>query len=151
MFIQGALANVDSAVTTEEFLAYLSEQIPDGLYFKFQPPPGSSVAAAIDWRAILRDAAAIATISMALWGAYQNFIEPLHQKDPTSSAAIFIQIKNDKGESDQFMIGRDIKNKEILIHRFEESSKRLYPYKKGKEPTEEVEEIKRSGYWIQIK
>jgi hypothetical protein len=151
MFIQGALANVNSAVTTEEFLAFLSEQVPDGSYFKLQPPPGSIMAASIDWQVFLRDAAAIATISTALWGAYEKFIEPLHQEDPKSSAAIFIQIKNDKGESDQFMIGTEIKNKEILIHRFEESSKRLYPNKKGNEPAEEIEEIKRSGYWIQIK
>jgi hypothetical protein len=151
MFIQGALANVDSDVTTEEFLMYLAEQVPDALYFKLQPPPGSIMGAAIDWRMLLRDAAAIATISTALWGAYEKFISPLHHQDPQSPAAIFIQIKNDKGESDQFMIGKDIKDKEILIHRFEESSKKLYPDKKGNEPTAEIEEIKRSGYWIQIK
>ncbi|WP_287880935.1 hypothetical protein [Aquitalea sp.] len=150
MFIQGALANINREVSTDDLLRFLSVEVPQGIFFKFQPPPGTTVAAAIDWRALLYDAAAVATIATALWSAYDKFVKPIHEKDPSSSAAIFIQMKNDAGESDQFMIGGDIRDKEVLIQRFQESTARLKLNSSESVPGEELEEIKRSGYWVKI-
>lgn len=151
MFIQGALANVNREVSTDDLLRFLSDEVPEGIFFKFQPPPGRIVAAAIDWRALLYDAVAIATIATALWGAYDKFIKPIHEMDHGSNSAIFIQMKNKAGESDQFMIGGDIKDKEILIQRFQDSARRLKLDSSKNVPIEELEEIKHSGYWIRIK
>jgi hypothetical protein len=123
MFIQGTLANVNQEVSTDNLLRFLADEVPKGAFFKFQPPPGRTVAAAIDWRALLYDAAAIATIANALWGAYDKFIKPIHEVDHSSSSAIFVQMKNDAGESDQFMISGNIKDKEVFIQRFQDSAR----------------------------
>lgn len=151
MFIQVALANVSREVSTDDLLRFLANEVPKGAFFKFQPPPGGIAAATFDFRAILYDTAAIATIATALWGVYDKFIRPIHDKAHGSNSAIVIQMKNEVGESDQFIIGGDIKDKEILIKRFQDSAKRLNLDSPKNVPREELEEIQSSGYWIKIK
>ncbi|KAB0663500.1 hypothetical protein F6V25_16575 [Oryzomonas japonica] len=151
MFIQGALANVGREITTDELLRYLSSNIPESEFFKLQPPPGTMMAAAIDWRCLLYDAAAIATIGQVLWGAYVEFVKPIHDKNQNSDAAIFIQIKNEHGQSDQFMIGKEFKDREIFIQKFNSSVKRLNLESPKSMPSQEIDEIKHSGYWVHIK
>lgn len=151
MLIQGALVDVDKEVSTDDLLRFLSKNVPEGIFYKLQPPPGRITAAAIDWRAVLQNMANVATIATVLWGAYTQFIKPIHEKDPNSNPAIFIYMKNEAGESDQFMIGGDIKDKEILVQRFLESTRQLKLDSPENFPREELEELKHSGYWVQIK
>ncbi|KAF0216541.1 MAG: hypothetical protein FD174_3635 [Geobacteraceae bacterium] len=147
MFIQGALTNIHKSVSTDEFLRFLAAHVP-GNYFMVQPPPGINMTAAIDWRVVLQDVTDITPFASALWSGYETFITPLHNKDSKSSAGIFVQMKNEKGEFDQFMIGKDILDKEALNHRMEESTKILCLKNKAGVLQEALEETKRSGYWI---
>lgn len=150
MFIQGALAHVNGTVSTGEFLRFLSAHVPTGHYFMVQPPPGIVMTAAIDWRVVLQDAAAVASFASALWSGYESYIKPLQDKDSKSNAGIFIQLKNGKGEFDQFMIDKDTKDREALIQRMEESAKILCPKNIAGALQQAIEETKKTDYWVMI-
>ncbi len=150
MIIQGALANVHGSVSTDVFLRFLAEKVPNGHYFMVQPPPGIAMTAAIDWRIVLDDAAAIAALAMALWSGYESFMQHLQGQDPLSSAGIVVQMKNEKGEFDQFIIGKEIREKEVLMHRMKESTRTLSSKNIVGALHREIEETERSGYWEKI-
>jgi len=149
MLIQGALVHAKE-VSTDEFLEFMARNIPEGDFFKFQPPHGIILNEVFDWRAILENAAAIATLAPVLWCAYDRFIRPIKKNNQKSDAAIFVQLKNEYGTSDQFMIGKDVKDKEILIHRIHE----LQIKDQKNSPDQEIPEIttiKRSEYWVKVR
>jgi hypothetical protein len=137
-------------VGTGDFLRFLAERAPACHYFMVEPPPGISMTAAIDWRVILPGASAVSALAVALWGGYEAFIMPLHAMNAQSSAGIVVQIKNELGAHDQFLIGRDITDKEALLHRVKESTRVLFPSKHVREPALEIEETKSSAYWVEI-
>jgi len=151
MIIQGSFANVSGNITTDDLLKYFVENIPNIEFYKLQPLEGAFVNAAIDWKGVLHDTAAIATIASVIWGAYITFIKPEHDKDPKSSSGIYIQIKNQNNDFDQFMIGQEFKEREIFIKKFEESAKKLQLDSTTSDTKKEIEEIKKSEYWIKIK
>jgi hypothetical protein len=151
MFIQGALANVSQAVDLDEFLLFLAEELPDGSFFKFQPEPGRIYKAAIEWRAIIADTAAVITIANGLWQAYDRFVKPINQNKSSSGAAIFVMLKSDSGEFEQFMIGSEIKDKSTFVASFQESVAKLNIDLASQVPGTELEEILYSGDWIQVK
>jgi hypothetical protein len=150
IFIQGALTNVNRSVTTAEFLRFLAGRAPACHYFMVEPPPGISMAAAIDWRVILPGPSAVSVLATALWGGYEAFIKPLHAQDIHLSAGIVVQIKNELGAHDQFLVGRDITDREAFFHRVKESARILFPKKLAREPALEIEATKSSGYWVEI-
>ena len=141
---------MNRSVGTGDFLRFLAERAPACHYFMVEPPPGISMAAAIDWRVILPGHSAVSALTTALWGGYETFIKPLHAKDSQSSSGIIVQIKNELGAHDQFLVGRDITDKEALLHRVKESTRILFPTKHAREPDLEIEETKSSGYWVEI-
>lgn len=151
MLLQGAIANASQEVNTDEFLAFLADELPQAAFFKFQPPPGKILAAAIDWRAVIMDTASIITIANGLWQAYDRFVKPIHESNPSSNAAIFVMITNESGEQAQFMIGGDVKDKDIFISSFEASANRLNLAPKTEAPDQVMQDIQLSGYWIRIR
>jgi hypothetical protein len=151
MLLQGAIANASQEVNIDEFLAFLADELPQAAFFKFQPPPGKIYASAIDWRAVIMDAAAIITIANGLWQAYDRFVKPIHERDPSSNAAIFVEIKNYSGDHARFMIGGDVKDKDMFISRFEASANWLNLAPKTEAPNQEIQDIQFSGNWIHIK
>jgi hypothetical protein len=151
MLLQGAIANASQEVNIDEFLAFLADELPQAAFFKFQPPPGKIYASAIDWRAVIVDAAAIITIANGLWQAYDRFVKPIHDRDPSSNAAIFVEIKNYSGDHARFMIGGDVKDKDIFISSFEASANRLNLAPKAEAPNQEIQDIQFSGNWIHVK
>ena len=151
MLMQGAIANASQEVNTDEFLAFLADELPQADFFKFQPPPDKIYASAIDWRAVIMDAAATITIANGLWQAYDRFVKPIHERDPSSNAAIFVEIKNYSGDHARFMIGGDVKDKDIFISSFEASANRLNLAPKTEAPNQETQDIQFSGNWIHVK
>jgi hypothetical protein len=151
MLLQGAIANASQEVNIDEFLAFLADELPQATFFKFQPPPGKVYASAIDWRAVIMDAAAIITIANGLWQAYDRFVKPIHERDPSSNAAIFVEISNYSGEHARFMIGGDVKDKDIFISSFETSANRLNLDPALEATSQEIQDIRLSGNWIHIK
>jgi hypothetical protein len=108
------------------------------------------MAAAINWRVIFPDHAAASSLALALWSGYESFIKPLHEGDANQSAALIVQIKNEQGAVDQFLVGKEITDKEVFLHRVRESARILFPKKHTREPALEIEETRSSGYWVEI-
>jgi hypothetical protein len=151
MLLQGAIANASQEVNIDEFLAFLADELPQAAFFKFQPSPGKIYASAIDWRAVIMDASAIITIANGLWQAYDRFVKPIHERDPSSNAAIFVEIKTYSGDHARFMIGGDVKDKDIFISSFKASANRLNLVPKTEAPNQEIEDIQFSGNWIHVR
>ncbi len=150
MIIQGALRHVNGAISTEEFVGLLAGQVPGGHCFMVHPPPGIAMTAAMDWRIVVEDISTIIAIAAALWNGYVELIEPLRQEQGTSSAGLFVQIRNAKGEFDQFQIGSDITDGEALVHRMKETARMLCPKNKAEAFRREMEDTAQSGYWEAI-
>ena len=150
ILIQGALTNVNRSVGTGDFLRFLAKQVPACHYFLVEPPSGISMTAAIDWRVIFPDHEAVSDLALALWSGYEAFIKPLHEHGANPSAGMFVQIKNEQGALDQFLVGKEITDKEVLLHRVKESARILFPKKNARGPQLEIEETRRSGYWVEI-
>ena len=108
------------------------------------------MAAAIDWRVILPDHAAASVLAQALWSGYEAFVTPLHKGGANPSAGLLVQIKNEQGALDQFLVGKEITEKEVLLHRVKESARILFPKKNTRGPHLEIEETRSSGYWVEI-
>lgn len=150
MIIQGALTQVNDAVSTEDFVGLLAGQVPDGHCFVVRPPPGIAMTAAMDWRIVVEDMTMIIAIATALWNGYAERVKPLQQEQGTSLAGLTVQIRNAKGEFDQFLIGRDITNGEALVHRMEETARILCPKNRAEAFRREMEDTAQSGYWEAI-
>jgi hypothetical protein len=150
MLIQGGFMHVEQSVTANEFLKFVADEAPTGFYFVAQPPPGIVMTAAIDWRVIVPDSAAIDALATALWSGYECIVKPLQNDSEGRSPLIFIQIKNHKGESDQFTIGRDIDKKDGFVHRVRESAAILSPKNKELALNRELELTTGSEYWQKV-
>lgn len=150
MIIQGALSRVNGAISTKEFLGFLAGQVPDGHCFIVQPPPGIAMTAAMDWRIVVEEMTTITALATAIWNGYTGRVLPLQKERGTSSAGLFVQIKNAKGEFDQFLIGRDITDGESLVYRMEETARILFSENKVEAFRREMEDTVKSGYWETI-
>jgi hypothetical protein len=149
MIVQGFLAGVNGSVTTETFLRFLAHRAPDGAYFLVPPPPGIEMAAVIDWRVVVQDAAAVAPLTAALWRGYESLVAPL-RKGAAPAAGITVQLRNDKGQFDQFVLGREITAEATLLQRVKESVRTLYPGKPVGLVPAELERTLDSGYWVRL-
>lgn len=144
LIISGALSNV-SGVTNEEFLRFLSKNLPEAQFYQLT---GVSKAA-LDWRIILHDVGAAASIAALLWTAYTSLIEPT-KPGPKSDAGIYIVIGDE--ESQRFWIGKDYKKKEVFIDTFTKEVKQITETKSGKQKIKrEIKETKETRFWIRIK
>ncbi len=150
MIIQGALTHVNGAISTEELMGLLAGQVPGGHCFMVHPPPGIAMTAAMDWRIVVEDISTIIAIATALWNGYVELIKPLRQERGISSAGLFVQIRNAKGEFDQFQIGRDITDGDALVHRMQETARILCPKNNKEAFLREMEDTSQSGYWEAI-
>ncbi len=151
MIIQGALTHVNGSVSTDEFVRFLAGQVSSGQCFMVEPPPGIVMTAAIDWRIVLQDITEIGTLATALWNGYAALVKPLHHERATSAAGIFVQMRNAKGEFDQFRIGGDITDNEALVSRMEETARILCPKDKAEAFRHEMEDTEQSGFWAEIR
>jgi hypothetical protein len=151
MLPQGAIANASQEISLDEFLAFLADELPEAVLFKFQPESGKVYASVPRWRAVLSDAAAVVTIANGLWQAYDRFIKPIHESNPLSKAAILVDIKTHSGEYTHFNIGGDVKDKNIFISSFEASINSLNLNSTSTGSSREIQDIEYSGNWIQIK
>ncbi len=145
MVIQGSLASVNGAVSTAAFLRFLADRVPDGHYFLVDPPPGITMTAAIDWRVVLPDAGGVAPLTTALWSGYETLVGRA-----APGAGILIQIKNTRGQYDQFVLGREITEEAVFVHRMKESVRLLYPGGNVGDPREEIARTADSGYWVNL-
>ena len=140
--------HVKDSVTADKFLKYLADEASIGHYFVAQPPPGIIMTAAIDWRIIISDTEAADALVTALWSGYEEMVKP-EGKD-SDSPQIFIQIKNFKGESDQFTMGKDVDKKDGFLHRMKESMSVLALKSKDSAVLQEIARTSDSDYWAQI-
>jgi len=150
MLIQGGFRHVNDAVMADNFVKFLADEAPNGQYFIAQPPPGIVMTAAIDWRVIVADPAAIDALATALWSGYESMVKPLRNDSMGRAPVIFIQIKNHKGESDQFIIGKDVDKKDGFVHRVRESAAVLSSRDKELALLREIETTTGSDYWQQV-
>jgi hypothetical protein len=148
MLIQGAFMHVDASVTADRFLRFLADEAPGGHYFVAQPPPGIIMTAAIDWRVIVPDLDAIDAVATALWSGYESLVKPL--QDDQKKPLIFIQIKNVRGECDQFTIGKDVDKRAGFVHRMRESAAILSSKNKESAVRQEIEKTTGSDYWLRV-
>jgi hypothetical protein len=150
MLIQGAFMHVHESVTAGQFLKFLADEAPAGHYYVAQPPPGIIMTAAIDWRVIVPDNDSLDALVIALWSGYESLVKPLPHDSKESDPLIFIQIKNAKGECDQFTIGKDVDKKDGFVHRMKESAAILSPKNKKSALKQEIEKTTGSDYWLKV-
>lgn len=150
MLIQGAFLHVDRSVTVDRFLRFLADEAPSGHYFMAQPPPGIVMTASIDWRVIAPDRASVAALATALWKGYDSLVKPLQKDDTGCCPLIFIQIKNLRGESDQFTLGKDFDKKDAFVHRMRETAAVLSSKNGELAVRQEIERTAGSDYWLQV-
>jgi len=150
MVVQGALAHVGDSVSSEQFLRFLAKRVPSGQYFIVEPPPGIIMTAAMDWRIVLPDAKAMQELIATLWESYETLILPLRGEDATAGAGMSIQIKNHKGEFDQFSLGRDITVQELFVQRMQETARTLAPRNAREAFDQEIRQTCDSGFWGQL-
>ena len=144
------MAHVTDSVSSERFLRFIAGEVPNSLFFVVEAPPGIAMTAAIDWRVVVPDAAAVAALAEALWKGYETFVQPLQSNKGTAGAGIRIQIKNEKGAFDQFMLGKDITEQALFCQRLEESAKILAPKDRKKAFLLELEQTRSSDYWEEL-
>lgn len=145
MFVQGGVTQAGKKVATADFVRFLAQRVPAGAFFVVDPPPGISMASAIDWRIVLDRASAMAEVGAALWSGYETFV----RGGAGTAAEMLVQVKNCRKEFDQFVIGREIADEKALLHRLKESARLLTP--KGEDAfAKEVAETEASGYWVRI-
>jgi hypothetical protein len=149
LIIQGALANTGGEVSSNDLLTFLKENTQDVEYYRFSPPPGSIVAVAFDWIAVLGVTASSIEIARALWAAYRKFIKPLKEKGRDSSF-LFVAVKNKDNEFVQFSIGQKDNNKEDFIMEFSDKIEKLRIDKDSNEIEIEKRELKLSERWKKV-
>lgn len=150
MLIQGAFRHVSPSVTPGLFLKTLSEEVPGGSYFVAQPPPGIIMTAAIDWRVVVPDGGPVEALAAALWSGYQSLAQPRRNDGSGRAPLIFIQIKNVRGGYDEFTIGKDVVDKDGLVHRVRESAAVLSSKDKEAAFRQQVEKTAESDYWLSV-
>lgn len=138
--------NVNASLSADRFLKHLADEAPGAHFFIAQPPPGIIMTAAIDWRVIVPDGDPVEGLARALWSGYESMVKPLGGDNPS----IFVQIKNVRGECDQFTIGKDVDKKDGLVHRVRESAAILCCKNRELAVKEEMERTTSSDYWVKI-
>ncbi|HEY6838615.1 MAG TPA: hypothetical protein VI389_07735 [Geobacteraceae bacterium] len=145
MLVQGGVTRRVKQMETAEFVRFVAQRAPASHYFVVDPPPGISMASAMEWRIVLAGASALAEVGAALWQAYETFV-----RGEGSAGELLVQVKNRKKAFDQFVVGREIGDEKALLHRLTESARLLAP-KGGEESVEEeLAETEDSGYWARV-
>jgi hypothetical protein len=150
MIIQGAFVNLSRELSSADFLAVVAAKTPNADCYLVDPPPGIKMTAAIDWRLVLRDPSAVASLSSTLWDAYESMISVLKRDDSETLPGVIIQIKNQRGASDQFVLGGDIIEKEVFFHRMKETVRTLAPKNNAEAVSQEIAETEESGFWEKL-
>ena len=149
MLIQGAFMHVKDSSIADQFLKFLAGAVPVGHFFVAQPPPGIIMTAAIDWRVIVPDSDAGDAFATALWSGYESLVSAQGKGDNGNCPQVFIQIKNLKGECDQFTLGKDIDDKDGYMHRVRESIA-ILSSRNSETVLQEIERTSTSDYWAQM-
>lgn len=124
LIINGALVNCGRTVKTDEFLSFVSSRLPNVKFYKFQTKQGSIAGSAFDWQA-MTNIASLITIGQVLWIAYNKFIKPILNKNPKSSADIYIHIRTKETNVEQFMLGKRFKDKKSFIIELKKVTKKV--------------------------
>lgn len=146
LIISGALVNQRDAAIHGKFLEYLKNNLKDVELYRIKIDGFGG--AALDWRIVIRDASAIATIlSLVL-----NFYSLSKSKESKSGVGIYIVLGSGHDRSSQFMIQGDIKNKEIIINQVVCEAQRITKSKSGQLDTDRlISETKKLKCWVKIK
>ena len=156
-----ALANIEHGGENNAVLEMLGDEVEGFHVFKFNPEPGA-VYAAVNWRGVLSDAASVAGIASLLWQIYSTQVatQPLPEKttiknnsgetvELTKKPSLFVQLKGEHGEFEQFNISGNYESKEIFVSEFTEKVERLRAC--GNRDTPLLESYERSERWLRIK
>jgi hypothetical protein len=118
IIIGGALANAHGEAKVQDLVNYLTEGTSDWDICIPQPRPGLIRAAAFDWQGILSTTANLITVGGLIWGAYERFIKPIHDRDKNSKSFLYIVVKHEDGRFFQFSLGSDKLSREDFIELF---------------------------------
>lgn len=152
IIISGALANTYGKVNTHDLVNFLAEGTDDWDVYVLRPRPGSIMAAALDWQAILGTTADLIQVGGLLYAAYQLFIKPIHDKDRNSRSFLYIVIKHIDGRFAQFSLGTEKLNREDFIELFRQVVNELRSSSEEEENNSSaVLEIEESDIWKRIK
>lgn len=150
MIVQGAFVNLSMKFSPSEFLAVVAGKTRNTDCYLVDPPPGITMTAAIDWRVILLEPSDVSSLSSALWDVYASAISLLKRDDSEAPPGVIIQVKNQRGASDQFVLGGDIVEKEVFIHRMKETVRTLAPKNNAEAVRQEIAETEESGFWEKL-
>jgi len=152
LMLGGAIVNCTDRDKTDELLDYLVNMLKEIELYKLKPKPGSLTATAFDWQIMIGTTASIYTIGQALWYAYRKFIKPIREKNQNSSTDLYINIRTEDMKFEEFMIGKNFKDKESFLKAFGESVKKLEEEPFNPEKMHIIKnEIQKSETWVHIK
>jgi hypothetical protein len=140
-------ANCGEAFRKDELRRFLLEGMPDGIAYRYEPPPGT-VVAALDWQALIGTGADLIAYAGAIWAAYERFVKPRRKKADTAAAQAFllVHVKRRDGSFAQFALGHEYRDREAFVERFSSEVARL---RDGEGPTDEAlkARLDESGTW----
>lgn len=149
ILLGGALANTSGKASSEDLLQFLKTRTDGVDYYRLVPPPGSTVAAAFDWQAVLGVTASALAIGQALWAAYQKFVKPLRDSG-SSDAFLFVAVKNERKEFIQFALGKDHDSEESFVREFSEKVEQIRISSNAGDVEIEKQELLHSETWKKI-
>jgi hypothetical protein len=145
-----ALANSSVRVQPEQVYSFIESEASGVQTYELVPPPGSLVAAAVDYYLILGAVGSAASIASLLWMAYDHFIAPT--KADSSNAGIVVVLQKADGTSDQFWIGNTDDSQEAFV---EEFSHKVETIRRadgdGGSDVRIVDEVRMGGLWVRRK
>ena len=111
------LANIGVESTSDELLSYLITRLPEAQVYSFQPPEGTMIMAAFDWKLVLGAGVKVSTVVSAIWGAYEKFVKPLREQG-RSEAGLYVQVELQPGRYVQVMVGWEVEDETIFCSYF---------------------------------
>jgi hypothetical protein len=149
LIVMADLANCEDP-PADEFHRVLEEATPDSPAFRYRPEPGTIVAA-LDWQAVLGTGADLIAYAGVLWAAYERFIKPRRErrKHPEEDALLVVFVRQLRGDSVQFAVGREYTDRETFIDAF---VSRVTTLRSGDGPADEelAAEIGREESWERV-
>lgn len=151
LILVGALANCRGTATTEDLLEFLGGEVEGLQIYRLRPMIGS-IKAAFDWQAILGTSADVLAVAGALWAAYRTFVKPVRDKDRSSTAGLFVQVKDNRNRSVQFVLGEEYRDKDVFVQSFSESVVILREVVDDSGARTEIrQEVERSDVWVRVR
>ncbi len=149
LIVRAELANRGGDALRQEFRRLLQDATPDTQAFLYRPAPGTVVAAALDWQAVLGTGADLIAYSGILWTAYERFVKPRRKKRRTGEtpAFLFVNVRQPGGDVAQFAIGHTYTDRAAFIEAFVSQAAAL---RSAEGPADEtlIAELDREPDWV---